>query len=75
MMGPVRRKAFAAAQQAYTAASDGRDLVADMRDGFGIELEVDWDVIVAQFQKAMLGQLKGVGRLPLKVIIDPKVDA
>jgi len=75
MLGPVRRKAMAAAQQAYAAASDGRDLIADLSDGFAAEIEVDWDLISGLVKQAMLGQLKGKGKLPFKLIIDPTVDA
>jgi hypothetical protein len=74
-MGPVRRKALAAAQQAYAAASDGRDLFADLKDGFAAEVEIDWDLVASQFQLALTGQLKGKGKLPFKLIIDPTVDA
>jgi hypothetical protein len=75
MMGPVRRKAMAAAQEAYAAASDGRDLIADLKDGFAAEVQIDWDLIVSQFKLALSGQLKGKGKLPFKLIIDPTIDA
>ena len=34
----IRRQAMAAAQQAYAAASDGRDLIADFADGFPVTI-------------------------------------
>ena len=73
-MGPFR-KASAAADQVSAAASEGRALIADFADGLAAEIEVDWDLVVDQFKKALTGQLKGKSRLPIKFIIDPKVDA
>lgn len=70
MIGRVRRQAFAAASQAYAAASDGRDLIADMADGFGVRVTFD-----AHAVKAMFKLLKGEpGDLPLTITIDPTVD-
>lgn len=73
-MGPIR-KVGAAAQQVSAAASESRALIADLADGFAAEVEVDWDLVVDQFKKALTGQLKGKSRLPIKFIINPKVDA
>ena len=66
-MGPIRNL--------NAAAQEGRVLIAELQDGFAAEFEVDWDMVVDQFTKALTGQLQGKGRLPFKVIVDPKVDA
>ena len=72
MIGRVRRQAMAAAQQAYAAASDGRDLIADMADGFGIELQLDDNA--ARTLAGMVVSGRG-GKLPMRVVIDPRIDA
>lgn len=72
MIGRVRRQAMASAQQAYAAASDGRDLIADLADGFGIRVRLDDHA--ARTLAGML--LKGHGGdLPMTIIIDPRIDA
>ena len=75
MIGRVRRTAFAAASQTYAAATEGRSLIADLQDGFGLELEVE---IGDDAAKKLVGILAGNGgTLPLKLVakIDPTVDA
>ena len=47
MIGRVRRQAFSAASQAYAAAAEGRDLIADIQDGFGVEVDIDEARMVA----------------------------
>lgn len=74
VLGPVRRKAMQAAQEAYAAASDGRNLVADMADGFGLKPIVDWDKATEQIKLAFAGKLKGKHPFPVEFIIDPTVD-
>ncbi len=70
MIGRVRRQAFAAAQKAYAAASDGQDLIADMRDGFGVTVHVDEHAI-----SAILDIMAGKATdLPVTLKIDPQVD-
>lgn len=71
----IKQQAWAAAQQAYAAASDGRSLIADLADGFGIGVTADVDQIVQLVRQALAGQLKGKIRLPVDFIIDPSVDA
>lgn len=70
MIGRVRRQAFAAASEAYAAASEGRDLIADLADGFGVRVTVDANAIKSLF-KIMKGE---PGDLPLTIKIDPSVD-
>jgi len=72
MIGRVRRQAMAAAQQAYAAASDGRDLIADLADGFGIRVRLDDHA--AKTLAGMVIHGRG-GDLPMTVVIDPRIDA
>jgi hypothetical protein len=74
MIGKVRRQAFAAASQAYAAASEGRSLIADLQDGFGVELEVEVaDDAAKTLAKILVGK-GGTIPLKLKAKIDPTVD-
>lgn len=74
MLGPVRRKAMQAASQAYAAASDGRNLVADLADGFGLIPVVDWDEATKQIKAAFAGELKGKHPFPVTFTVDPTID-
>ena len=48
-----------------------QDLIADLKDGFGVSIEID-----AGAAQTLVGLLMGkAGTLPLKVKIDPEVDA
>lgn len=74
VIGVVRRRALAAANQAYAAASDGRDLVADLQDGFGADLELELDENAVS---KLMGLMRGEpGTLPIKakIRIDPTID-
>ena len=76
MFGPVRRQAMAAAQQAYAASSEGRSLIADLQDGFGVEIELE---ITGSFLEAFKNLIVdgNPGTLPIKakVMVDPTEDA
>lgn len=75
VVGPVRRQAMLAAQEAYAAASNGRNLIADLADGFGLKAVVDWDEATKQIKSALAGQLKGKHPFPVEFTVDPTVDA
>jgi hypothetical protein len=62
--GPVRRKAYQAATAVEATA-------LAYKDGVAIELELDWDQIVADFRLAIAGKLKGKKKLPGRLLIDP----
>ena len=53
---------------------DARDLVEDLRDGFGVTLELDVDKAKEIFRMALVGGAAGKITLPLTVKIDPTVD-
>jgi hypothetical protein len=66
---------MAAASQAYAAASEGRSLIADLQDGFGVDIELEID-------EHAIGKLLSIaagnpGTLPVKakVMVDPSIDA
>lgn len=74
VIGPVRRRAMQAANEAYAAASGGRNLVADLADGFGLKAVVDWDAATEQIKAALTGKLKGKHPFPVTFTVDPTVD-
>lgn len=74
MIGKVRRQAFAAASQAYAAAAAGRSLIADLQDGFGVELEIEIADDAAKQLAAILVGKGGTIPVKLKAKVDPTVD-
>jgi hypothetical protein len=77
VLGKVRRAGLAAANQAYAAATDGRNLIADLADGFALETELEiTDDVMAFLKKIITGDLRKGDKVPVKmnVKIDPSYD-
>ncbi len=70
VVGRVRRHALQAASETYRAASEGRELIADLADGFGIKVRGDKNAI-----SGILDIMAGKeADLPFRISIDPTVD-
>lgn len=66
----IKQQAWVAACEAYAAASDGRSLVADFADGFGVRFHFD-----AHAGQKLWQILKGnAGDVPVTVAVDPTYD-
>lgn len=64
VVGPVRKKIAAAADQANATA-------AAYKDGVAIEIELDLGLLATQIRQALAGKLKGKIKLPARVLVDP----